>query len=260
VVGQVRSRLESSPDVIALAGSGEPTLHTGIGEVIRGIKALTDVPVVVLTNGSLLGLPAVQDELAAADIVVPSLDAPDAALFERVNRPHGDLRFSEVVDGIVGFRGSFPGKVWLEILLLAGLTDSADAVARLVEIAARIAPDRIQLNTVVRPPAEVSAGPVAADEMRRIAALFTPVAEVVGRADVEAAGASATSADVLALISRRPCTVEDIASGLGIHHGEAIKLATALSDTGAAEATLLDGRWFYAATNQVTQSSSEEKA
>ncbi len=63
-----------------------------------------------------------------------------------------------------------------------------------------------------------------------------------------------------ALISRRPCTVEDIASGLGVQHDEAIKLATALSDTGAAEATLLDGRWFYAATNQVTQSSPEEKA
>ena len=91
VVAQVRAGSTSEPDVIALAGSGEPTLHAGIGDVIAGIKAVTDVPVAVITNGSLLSRPTVRRGLAGADIVLPSLDAPDEDLFQRVNRPHEAL-------------------------------------------------------------------------------------------------------------------------------------------------------------------------
>ena len=93
VLDQVRARLDSRPDVIALAGSGEPTLYAGLGEVVEGIKALTDVPLVVITNGSLLGRPDVQRDLARADVVLPSLDAVDDATYQMVNRPHDDLGF-----------------------------------------------------------------------------------------------------------------------------------------------------------------------
>ena len=108
VGAQVRDKLSSKPDVIALAGSGEPTLHAGIGAVIDGIKAITDVPVAVITNGSLLGRPAVRRELAAADIVLPSLDAPSEELFRRVNRPHESLHLADLIDGLVSFRAALP--------------------------------------------------------------------------------------------------------------------------------------------------------
>ena len=48
---------------------------------------MTDVPVVVFTNGSLLWMPEVRADLAAADVVIPSLDGGDAALLDKVNRP-----------------------------------------------------------------------------------------------------------------------------------------------------------------------------
>ena len=118
----MRARLESEPDVIALAGSGEPTLHAGIGDVIAGIKRLTDMPVAVITNGSLLGRPAVRRGLAAADIVLPSLDAPDDGLFRLVNRPHEALRFADVVDGHGRVPPRLRGQIWLEVMLLAGVT------------------------------------------------------------------------------------------------------------------------------------------
>lgn len=259
VVAQVRDRLSSRPDVIALAGSGEPTLHSDLGEVIAGIKGITDVPVAVITNGSLLGRTAVRRGLAAADIVLPSLDAPSEDLFRRVNRPHESLHLAALVDGLVSFRAGYRGEIWLEVMLLAGVTDAVAELRGLAELAARIAPDRIHLNTAVRPPAESSVAPVDGATLEELAALFTPRAEVIVDLPASAGGGVAVAADVLELLSRRPCTVADIASGLGIHHGEALKAATALVSQGAAELHAHKGRSFYLATSVADQKRQEEK-
>ncbi|MCX6362747.1 MAG: radical SAM protein [Actinobacteria bacterium] len=260
VVAQVRARLESEPDVIALAGSGEPTLHAGIGDVIAGIKRLTDIPVAVITNGSLLGRPAVRRGLADADIVLPSLDAPDDSLFRLINRPHSTLRFDDVVDGMITFRKGYRGQVWLEVMLLADVTGIASEVERLAELAARIAPERIQLNTAVRPPAESFVAPVSAGSLQAFARLFAPHAEVI--ADTAPAGGDrvAARADILALLSRRPCTVADIAAGLGIHHGEALKAVTALVTEGALELHSHEDRSFYVAASVTVENRDEERS
>jgi wyosine [tRNA(Phe)-imidazoG37] synthetase (radical SAM superfamily) len=247
VVAQLHAWLESAPDVIALAGSGEPTLHAGIGEVIAAIKQITDVPVAVLTNGSLLSLPDVRRGLARADIVLPSLDAPDEKLFRVVNRPHTSLDFAGVVNGLVAFRADYAGELWLEVMLLGGITGVVTEVERLAELATRIAPDRVQLNTAVRPPTESFVAPLADSLLQELAGLFAPHAEVI--ADTAPGGGDriAARADILALLSRRPCTVADIAAGLGIHHGEALKSATALVAEGVARLHNHEGRSFYVA-------------
>ena len=258
VVAQVHARLESKPDVIALAGSGEPTLHAGIGEVIAGIKELTDVPVAVLTNGSLLGLPHVRRGLAHADIVLPSLDAPDDDLFGVVNRPHASLGLAGVVNGMIAFRADYAGELWLEVMLLGGVTGVVAEVERLAGLATRIAPDRIQLNTAVRPPAEAFVAPLEDGLLHELAGLFTPHAEVI--ADTVPGGGDRIAArvDVLALLSRRPCTVADIAAGLSIHHGEALKAATALVAEGAAVLHTHEGRSFYVAAPVTAENAEEE--
>jgi wyosine [tRNA(Phe)-imidazoG37] synthetase (radical SAM superfamily) len=248
-VAQVRDRLSSKPDVIALAGSGEPTLHAGIGDVIDGIKAITDIPVAVITNGSLLGRPAVRRSLAAADIVLPSLDAPSEELYRRVNRPHEALHLTDLVDGLVSFRAVYEGEIWLEVMLLAGLTDPVAEVRAIAELAARIAPDRIQLNTAVRPPAESFVAPVDRATLEDLTSLFTPRAEVIADLPASVGAGLATAADVLQLVSRRPCTIADIATGLAVHHGEALKAATALVSQGAADQYTHEGRTFYVATH-----------
>ena len=249
VASQVRTRLAAEPDVVALAGSGEPTLHAGIGEVIAGIKRLTDVPVAVITNGSLLGRAAVRRGLAAADIVLPSLDAPDDRRFQLINRPHPSLHFAEMVGGMAEFRRSYAGQVWLEVMLIAGITDVPSDVERLAELVARIAPDRIQLNSAVRPPAETFVRPVAGSSLQELAGLFTPSAEVIAEVPSTGGDRTSTGVEILALLSRRPCTVADIATGLGIHHGEALKAATALVSEGAAAVHTHRGRSFYVAVS-----------
>ncbi|MGB9609619.1 MAG: radical SAM protein [Bryobacteraceae bacterium] len=225
-----------SPDFVTLAGSGEPTLHSRIGELIREIKRLTFIPVAVLTNGSLLWMPEVQEALLEADLVVPSLDAGSERSFRRVNRPHPSIGFEEVVQGIGEFKTRFQKPVWLEVFLLAGVTGLASEVAKIAAIAARIRPDRVQLNTVSRPPAEAFAHPVPAKQMEAFAGMFDGKAEVIcEQAVVESQlpiSPAVTDRDILALLSRRPCTAEGVSVGLGLHVAEATKRLQSLTERG----------------------------
>jgi wyosine [tRNA(Phe)-imidazoG37] synthetase (radical SAM superfamily) len=257
VVEGVREKLGSAPDMIALAGSGEPTLYNGIGEVIAGVKDVTDIPVAVITNGSLLGVPAVQRDLRDADLVLPSLDVADAGLFALVNRPQATLRFDQVVDGMTAFRKRYTGQIWLEVMLLGGVTAIAAEAERIAAVAARIAPDRIQLNTTVRPPAEAFVHAVAPERLTEFAALFTPLAEVIAETAAGPAAGDATDDDVLALLRRRPCSVADIATGLAVHHAVALKAATSLVAAGRVEERQHGGQTFYAAA--ASQKDQEEQ-
>ena len=225
VVAEVARKLAAgvSPDYVTLSGSGEPTLYSRLGELIGAIKARTSVPVAVITNGTLLWDPEVRNSLIGADLIMPSLDAGDQALFDRVNRPHAALRFEQVVEGLAGFREQFSGPIWLEVFVLA---DTSDAdVERIAALARHIRPDRVQLNTVARPPAEPFALPASEERLRGMLTLFGKNAEIIAefsrhqRRDA----ASTTHEHVLAMLKRRPCSVEDIVSGLSISRSEALE-------------------------------------
>jgi len=73
-------------DWITFVGSGEPLLHAGLGAMIREVKSLTPLPVAVITNGSLLYQRKIQEELMAADAVLPTLDVGSAKLYQTIKR------------------------------------------------------------------------------------------------------------------------------------------------------------------------------
>lgn len=227
LVAEVAAKLKTvpRPDYITLAGSGEPTLYADLGELIDGIKAVTDVPVAVLTNGTLLHTPAVRAACARADLVMPSLDAGDEATFQAVNRPAPGLSLEQLVGGMAAFRKEYQGRVWLEVFLVAGLNDSPDQVRKIAALAARIAPDRVQLNTAVRPTADADVRPLTEERLRDLCALFGPGAEVIAdfRRIHEEPEFKARAEDVLAVIRRRPVTLDDIAAGTGAHRNEVAK-------------------------------------
>jgi wyosine [tRNA(Phe)-imidazoG37] synthetase (radical SAM superfamily) len=239
-------------DYITLAGSGEPTLNSGIGAVIRGIKASTDIPVAVLTNGSLLWEREVQDALLPADLVIPSLDAGEEQLFRLINRPHSGIAFDAMVDGLIEFTARFPGKVWLEVFLLDGLTGVPSIVEKISFLARQIAPARVQLGTVYRPPAETTARPLAPEQMRALSALFPPGVEILSteREDRPAAPASSvvSDADILAVLQRHPCTLQDAADALDIHVTEALKRLDGLVSDGKAKTVAQNNQFFYLIT------------
>ena len=169
-------------DYITLSGSGEPTLNSAAGELISKIKKITDIPVCVITNGSLLSDSRVRKRLLAADLVVPSLDAGDEEAFQRINRPHNSVGFTDMVDGIEKFSKEFQGKLWLEIMLAAGINDSAEDLKKFLPLIERINPDRIQINTVVRPPACSGIKGVGSDKLRQAQKIFGHKAEIIAGA------------------------------------------------------------------------------
>ena len=251
LVAECRRALETkrTPDIISLAGSGEPTLNSAIGEVIRGIKACTEIPVAVLTNGALLWQKDVQEALMAADLVLPSLDAGHDLLFQNVNRPHPELSFGQMVDGLAEFTRRFSGEVWLEVLLLAGLTDTRTEVDRIAAHADRIQPTRVQLNTVCRPPSETAASAVPIGRLQALAARFRCPVDIVSHDTHDATapepGDTIEAADIIAMIGRRPCTVADVANGLGIHRSEALKHLEALVASHQLKRVAKDRQAFY---------------
>jgi len=220
--------------------------------MIRWIKDLTDIPMAVLTNGSLLWMKEVQDDLMAADLVIPSLDAGDDQLFRYVNRPHGDISFERLVEGLVEFTRRFPGQVWLEILLLKGVTGMPSHVKKIAALVERIAPARVQLNTVCRPPAEEFAFPLSLNDLLSLSGFFPGLVDIISEDSQYHSDAPAFSEsreeDILALLRRRPCTSEDIAVGLGIHVAEALKRLNALVDLGSVHSVVSGGRNFYTVT------------
>jgi wyosine [tRNA(Phe)-imidazoG37] synthetase (radical SAM superfamily) len=225
VLEELKRKLACRPDYITLSGSGEPTLHSRLGEIIEDIQAMSDVPVAVLTNGALLWQKEVREEVALADVVMPSLDAGDALLFQAVNRPHPEITFDKLVSGLEQFRREFTGQYWLEVLLLAGHTAPPAHVQKIAEWVRRIQPDRVQLNTAIRPPAEEFAVPVSQARLTELACLFSPKAEVIAeyRRRGKPVTTDANQQAILELLRRRPCTEADVAGGLAMRPLEVAK-------------------------------------
>ncbi|UCE27693.1 MAG: radical SAM protein [Candidatus Coatesbacteria bacterium] len=236
-------------DYVTFSGNGEPTLHSGIGEIIAWLNANSGVPVVVVTNGSLFRLPDVRDELASADLVVPSLDTANPVTFRRLNRPDPSLDIETVIEGLVTFAKEFAGEIWLEHFIVPGINDTPAELKALAEAGARIGPARVQLNTAVRPPAETTVRPMPYAELCAIAEKYFPGAEVIAAYDGESAGRRGAAPDPAAtarsLMSRRPITAEDLARTAGIDIKLAEKTLELLVQSGEAAVEERDGGRFY---------------
>jgi len=221
VLEEVRSFLskEGPPiDHLSLSGSGEPTLHSQIRSIIEGIKGMSKTPVAVLTNGSLLYEKEVREDLLLADVVLPSLDAVSQEVFRKINRPPGGFSVDNVIAGIVEFRRIYRGQIWLEILFCRGVNDGRDELGRMKEAIDRIGPDRVHLNTVVRPPAETWARPLSNQELEEIRVFFGERASIITEFDRHLFSVSEGNRrqEILKILKRRPLSHVDLSKGMGI--------------------------------------------
>jgi wyosine [tRNA(Phe)-imidazoG37] synthetase (radical SAM superfamily) len=236
------------PDYISLAGSGEPTLNAGIGELIARIKGMTNIPVAVLTNGSLLWRDGVRTALMATDLVLPSLDAGDEAMFQYINRPHPDISFERMITGLSDFVRLYQGPVWLEVFLLAGVTAIPGEIGKIDALLRKMRPARVQLNTVTRPPAEEFAFAVSEEQMEGLKGLFSHTVEIVGRhapAESPDLQTGQSMADIISLLKRRPCTLDGVSSGLAMQPGETLKHLDTLCRKGSVTVVHMQDSIFY---------------
>ncbi len=193
-------------DWITFVGSGETTLFSRLGCLIDMVRSITDLPIAVITNGSLLGAAKMRRELASADAVLPSLDAGNEVLFRRINRPHPSLRFDDFVEGLERFRGGFAGRLWVEVMLVQGLNDGDRALTEIAAIVDRIRPDGVHLSVPTRPPAEPWVAPPDEAALQRAAEILGGSTKVLRPVDVEASPEAHDDliATVQAVVSRHP--------------------------------------------------------
>ncbi|WP_159788177.1 radical SAM protein [Sodalinema gerasimenkoae] len=136
-------------DIVTFSGSGEPTLAENLGEAIAAVKALTQKPVLVLSNATLLNQPEVRAALNQADRVSLKLDAPNPDLLRRINRPVEGVSWEAILEGLQRFRRDYPGIVDIQTMLLSPW--KADEQQAYQELIAQLHPHEIQLNTPTRP-------------------------------------------------------------------------------------------------------------
>ncbi len=247
IVAELGEFIESNHkiDYITLSGSGEPTLNSCLGELIEKIKTLTDIPVAVLTNSSLIPNAGVRSELSKADLIVPSLDVATQEAFERINRPCKGLRVRDIVRGLQEFRKGFSGDIWLEIMLVEGFNDNKRGLSELSNAIELAKPDRIQLNTVVRPPAEEYAKPLSVDRIHEIAEILN--AEVITEFDRKTVGAYEMDKEeiISSMLKRRPCTLSDISGSLGLHKNEVLKYIEVMGGEGRVKTEFMEGKKYF---------------
>ena len=251
VLAELKEKLSEGlqADFITMSGSGEPTLHCRLGELIDEIKKNTDIPVAVLTNGTLLYRQDVRADCAKADLILPSLDAGDEQTFRRINRPHKDISIEKLISGLCMFRDEFSGRIWLEVFIIEGLNTGVEQIAKIKAAIERIRPDKVQLNTAVRPTAERGVEKVSAEKLHAIAKELGHNCEVVADFSPGRCGKHIENKaeSVLSMLKRRPCSISDICSALGIARDEALKHINHFQRQGAIDSHQRGGILFYTA-------------
>lgn len=255
VAAEVEEVLRSGTraDCVTLSGSGEPTLHRGLGDVEAALRRVTSLPLVLLTNGGLLWDQEVAGAAARFDVVAPTLAAADQATFARLNRPHPSIDHSRMLEGLRTFSRRFRGQLRLEVMLARGVNDSLPMLRALAELVRSLGSPQVDLNTVVRPPAYEVASPLSAEEMEAARRLL----EQAGcRATVIAApprcqeecGASSerlSGQRLLETLARRPCTVAQLAAALGLTSAAVSDAVAAALSAGELEEEDRGGERYY---------------
>jgi wyosine [tRNA(Phe)-imidazoG37] synthetase (radical SAM superfamily) len=247
-------KAKGNADYITLSGSGEPTLHSGFGEVLHFIRSRSSIPAVLLTNGTLLHLPEVQEAASYAHVVKVSLSAWDQASFGWVNRPHPELSFDRMIEGQKAFRARFKGQMWLEVFLVAGMNSLPSDVAKIAGLVKEIRPERIHLNTAIRPPSEDFATPVPRERLESLSPLFYPKAEVIAEFEAkQRVEMQAAQEEIYSMLQRRPCTAQEIAETFTMHPNEVSKYLGKLLEEKRIHARVLNTLLYYLANCDTTE-------
>ncbi len=206
----------SEIDWVTFVGSGEPTLHIDLGWLIRQVKAITDLPVAVCTNGALLYLPEVRQELLAADAVMPTVCAGSDKLYWHIHRPYPGLTFERLVQGLIAFRREYDGKLWPEVMLLRNLNDTEEALRETASLLERIRPDQVHIALPTRPPAETWVQPADAEGLMRALAILGQSATVLHPAEgtFDLGGHENIVDAIVDVITRHPMSQEDLRRAL----------------------------------------------
>lgn len=229
VISELNKYLADDPelDVITFAGSGEPTLHSGIGEIIDYLKDNhPEYTICVLTNGTLLHHENIRKSILRADIIIPSLDAVSKDVFDRITNPAQGINTAFIINGIIELRNIYKGKIILEVFIVPGLNDTMEELGYIKEACMKINPDRIQINTLDRPGTENWIRSSTSEEINTIIEFLKPLeADIISKSfksGEKGKNPRDITDTIISILERRPSTVDDLSSALGINNTKII--------------------------------------
>ena len=173
---------EDDLDYITFVPDGEPTLDRSLSEHVKTIRELSDKPIAILTNSTLISVEGVRRDLMEFDLVSIKLDAVSEEIWRKINRPHSSLNLREILDGVKIFRREFPGKLISETMLIDGVNSERSEIKRIADELSKIDPDKAYIAIPTRPPAENWVKPVDEEKLVESYEIFS---ESLGRDRVE---------------------------------------------------------------------------
>ncbi len=252
VIDELRMFLAGNPslDYITFGGSGEPTLNTRLGEMVRFLKKeYPQYKTALLTNGTMLYMPEVQEAVMQFDCVLPSLDAVSETVFKAINRPDPSLDLTKMIEGLIAFSKRYTGLLWVEVFIIPGINDSPGELAGFKDVLSRIGPTRVQLNSLDRPGAVKNVRVASVERLTEIARSFFPLpVEIISRsAALPSPGAEAglSEESLLSAVKRRPMTVEELSVLAGATINQSAVVLERLCREGNVSPRSINGRTFY---------------
>ena len=266
ILSEVREALKirgsEKIDYLTFVGQGEPTLCASLGWLIREVKEISPIPVAVITNGALLHRSEVREELLAADMVMPTLDAADAATFTKVNRPWPRFRIVAIVEGMRAFREAFQGRLWIEVMLVKGVNDGEQTLLAIRDALSRIGPDEVQINVPIRPPAEAWVEIPDQEALMQAVAILGEAAEVIEpyEGSFDLSGSDTLVDAVLTIIRRHPMREVRLVETLSRYAPEEVRSTLVdLENSGQARRRTYRGQAFWECADVVSGGVSAKK-
>ena len=256
IINEVENKLNlispTNIDWITFVGSGETMLHTGIGWMIGQLKNITQLPIAVITNGSLLYLPNIRNELLQADAVLPSLDAGDAQLYKKINRAHPQFTYQQLVEGLITFRKEYSQKIWVEIMLVKGLNDSPTNLRKIANIMQSVQPDEIHILQPTRAPAEPWVQNPEEETLLQARTILGEKAKVVGpsTATFNLYSGKSLAEAIVGIITRHPMKQEEIINTLANWTSkDIVEILEELKNSGKVKMVIRNGISFWTASS-----------
>ncbi|OGC76659.1 hypothetical protein A2619_02020 [candidate division WWE3 bacterium RIFOXYD1_FULL_39_9] len=245
IIEELSRVLDKNPklDFITFSGSGEPSLSKDLEKVIKHLKNhYPKYKIALLTNATLLFDPTIRSGLLPLDLIVPSIDAVSVEIFQKINKPHPKLNIDKILNGLIQFRKDYNGMFWIEIFIVPGLNDTIDEITKIKEVCLNLSPNKIQLNTLDRPCQTNWVKPASFESLLKIQNLLQPLpveiisfSKKINNNTDKCLTINQTDDGIIAILKRRPSTVEDLSITLNMKIVHVHKSLKVLEENGLIE-------------------------
>ena len=125
-----------------LTRSGEPALYKGFGQLAKMIReAYPKFVIMAYTNASLLSRKDIQEEFSLCNVIGCNLNSVFEDEFQRICRPHSEVRLKNALDGLTEFAKHYKGLLRIDTKFVPGLNDTERNLLGLIDYLSEVQPN-----------------------------------------------------------------------------------------------------------------------